>query len=280
MMLKNTFCHLPGIGAATEEKLWNTGILNWEDALNQANNLEKKKHVIQEGIKKSIEHLDNKNAKYFEQLLPASQQFRFFSEFRDSCVFLDIETTGLETDATITTIALYDGLTTRYYVQGKNLDTFLTDIKKYQVIVTYNGKCFDLPFIQNYFNCQLPHGHIDLRYILKSLGFKGGLKKCEKAMGIDRQELDGVDGYFAVLLWEEYQKNNNLKALDTLLAYNIEDVINLETLMIKAYNLKIKETCFSDSHTIPEPPKAMNPMKPDPQVLQKLKSAYYQSAYY
>ncbi len=31
--------------------------------------------------------------------------------------------------------------------------------------------------------------------MIKSLGLKGGLKKCEKAMGIDRQELDGVDGY-------------------------------------------------------------------------------------
>ena len=95
-------------------------------------------------------------------------------------------------------------------------------------------------------------------------------------MGIDRQELDGVDGYFAILLWEEYQKTKNPKALDTLLAYNIEDVINLETLMIKAYNLKIKDTCFSNSHIIPELPKAENPVKPDEQIIEKLKSAYYQ----
>jgi uncharacterized protein YprB with RNaseH-like and TPR domain len=274
-MLINTFSHIPGIGPATEEKLWNSGIRTWKQALFQSEAIGKKASGIQRGIQTSIAQLENKNARYFENLLPASQHFRLFPEFRDTCVFLDIETTGLETTSTITTIALYDGACVRYYVQGKNLDAFLGDIQQYQVIVTYNGKTFDLPFIQNHFQCQLPHAHIDLRYILKSLGFAGGLKKCERAMGIDRQELDGVDGYFAILLWEEYQKNRNPKALDTLLAYNIEDVINLETLMVKAYNLKIKGTCFSGSHTIPEPPKATNPVVPDRQIIRELKSAYY-----
>ena len=275
-MLINTFSHIPGIGPSTEEKLWNNGIRTWEDALLQSDALGKKAPGIQREIKTSLGHLKNKNAKYFEDLLPASQHFRLFPEFRDTCVFLDIETTGLETTSTITTIALYDGTSVRYYVQGKNIDAFLEDIRQYQVIVTYNGKTFDLPFIRNHFNCQLPHAHIDLRYILKSLGFKGGLKKCERAMGIDREELDGVDGYFAILLWEEYQKTKNPKALDTLLAYNIEDVINLETLMVKAYNLKVKDTCFSGSHTMPEPPKAVNPVTPDRQIIRELKSAYYQ----
>ncbi len=274
-MLINTFSHIPGIGAATEEKLWNLGIRDWKDALGWPDNRFKKKHAIQQGVKTSIDHLKNENAKYFEDLLPASQHFRLFPEFRNSCVFLDIETTGLESTSIITTIAMYDGRSTRYYIQGKNLDNFIEDIQEYQVIVTYNGKSFDLPFIQKHFNCQLPHAHIDLRYILKSLGFAGGLKKCERAMGIDREELDGVDGYFAILLWNEYQKTKNSKALDTLLAYNIEDVINLEILMVKAYNLKIQETCFANTHTIPEPPKAINPVKPDNQIIQKLKSAYY-----
>ncbi len=275
-MLINTFSHIPGIGPTTEKKLWDNGIRTWKDALLRPAHIGRKSSAIQREIQTSIGHLKNKNARYFEDLLPASQHFRLFPEFRDTCVFLDIETTGLETTSTITTIALYDGVATRYYVQGKNLNAFLKDIQQYQVIVTYNGKTFDLPFIQKHFNCQLPHAHIDLRYVLKSLGFKGGLKKCERALGIDRQELDGVDGYFAILLWDEYQKTKNPKALDTLLAYNIEDVINLETLMIKAYNLKVKDTCFSNSHTIPEAPKAKNPVKPDKQIIEKLKSACYQ----
>jgi len=43
------------------------------------------------------------------------------------------------------------------------------------------------------------------------------LKFCEKALGLDRGDLDGVDGYFAVLLWRDYQKKHNEKALETLL---------------------------------------------------------------
>lgn len=43
-------------------------------------------------------------------------------------------------------------------------------------------------------------------------------------------------GFFAVLLWQEFQQTGNIKALETLLVYNIEDVVNLETLMVLAYN--------------------------------------------
>ena len=64
-------------------------------------------------------------------------------------------------------------------------------------------------FIESYFNIQLNHAHIDLRYILQSLGFRGGLKGCERQLGIDRGDLRDIDGFFAVLLWHEYQRNGN-----------------------------------------------------------------------
>jgi len=101
------------------------------------------------------------------------------------------------------------------------------------------------------------------------------VKKCEKSLGMDREELDGVDGYFAVLLWNEYKRNQNQKALETLLAYNIEDVINLELLMIKSYNLMIENTPFSKSHTIDEPAKPQNPLKADLKTIELLKNSYY-----
>ncbi|MFO7912984.1 MAG: ribonuclease H-like domain-containing protein [Desulfotignum sp.] len=88
----------------------------------------------------------------------------------------------------ITTIALYDGESIKYYVQGRNLDAFMDDIEKYSVIVTYNGKTFDVPFIEKYFGIRMNHAHIDLRYVLKSLGYSGGLKRCEKALGLDRKD--------------------------------------------------------------------------------------------
>ncbi len=141
------------------------------------------------------------------------------------------------------------------------------------MIISFNGKTFDIPFIQTYFNCSLDQAHIDLRYVLASLGYKGGLKKCEKALGIDRGALDGVDGYFAVVLWHEYRKTGNKKALETLLAYNIEDVINLEVLMVRAYNQKLQEKGFSN--LIQEPGPVNNPFLPDEQLIDRLRPAPY-----
>ena len=73
------------------------------------------------------------------------------------------------------------------YVQGQNLERFKDDIYKYDVICTYNGKCFDVPVIESDLGIKLKQVHIDLRYVLKSVGFSGGLKGCERKAGIDRE---------------------------------------------------------------------------------------------
>lgn len=167
--------------------------------------------------------------------------------------YLDIETTGLRYGDHITTIAIYDGRSIYHYVKGDNLSDFAKDIEKYSLLVTYNGKCFDVPFLEHQFKIKINHAHIDLRYVLKSLGYGGGLKACERSFGIDRKGLADVDGYFAVLLWNDFIRNKNPKALETLLAYNIQDVLNLELLLAMAYNLKLKETPFQDSLRLPLP---------------------------
>jgi hypothetical protein len=86
-----------------------------------------------------------------------------------------------------------------------------------------------------------------------AVGFSGGLKGCETKAGIERGNLIGLDGYDAVLLWYDYQRNGNQKALKTLLAYNSQDIVNLETLMVMAYNLKLKDTPFGGVNELPEP---------------------------
>jgi uncharacterized protein YprB with RNaseH-like and TPR domain len=99
----------------------------------------------------------------------------------------------------------------------------------------------------------MDHVHIDLRYVLASLGYRGGLKGCERMLGIDRGDLEGIDGYFAVLLWDDFKRKGNQKALDTLLAYNTLDVVNLETLMVAAYNGKLTDTPFLLTHQLSTP---------------------------
>jgi len=58
---------------------------------------------------------------------------------------------------------------------------------------------------------------------------RGGFKAVEQQLGIPRK-LKGVDGYDAVLLWQQYKNNGDHRALKQLLRYNQEDVVNLKAL--------------------------------------------------
>lgn len=272
-MLTKTFCHIPCISVTRELRLWSSGLLSWE-AVSQSNALPLSRRTaatLSTHISESFEQLEKRQPTYFAELLSSNQHWRLFSDFRESVAYLDIETTGLGYGDSITTIAIYDGSSIRHYVKNVNLDEFKKDIQEYRIIVTYNGKCSDVPFIESHFKITMRHVHLDLRFILKSLGYAGGLKACEKSMGIDRKGLADVDGYFAVLLWNDFVRNKNPKALETLLAYNIQDVVNLETLLVKAYNLKIRETPFQEDLRLPLPSSPMLPFEADPRTIARIK---------
>ncbi|MDD2390698.1 MAG: ribonuclease H-like domain-containing protein [Desulfobacterales bacterium] len=282
-MLTHTFHHIPGIGEKSENRLWASGVTGWNclEALDTIKLPARKQDIITNAIRESIRHLEAENPSYFEQRLPAHLLWRFFPDFRHQTAYLDIETDGLDRyGGQITTIALYDGQSICWYVNGENLDRFVSDIRRYKVIVTYNGKCFDIPFIEEFFGIHMPHAHIDLRYILGSLGYRGGLKNCEIDLGIDRGELKGIDGRFAPLLWEDYRRNHNRKALETLIAYNIEDVINLETLMVMAFNMKLGNTPFSESDRIPLPEAPEIPFRADAKTVGKIKQSACSDIFY
>ena len=255
-MLKNTFCHLPGISPHRERQLWAAGAHDWEILLAGARGLVQGwARNLPDRLPESLQQLAAENPCYFSERLPSREHWRLYPEFRHTTAFLDIETTGLTPGAdAITTIALYDGRQVRTFVQGENLADFPAALAPYRLLVTYNGKSFDLPFIERSFGIRLTQAHIDLRYLLAGLGYRGGLKGCERQLGIGREELAGVDGYFAVLLWHEYRRTGNQAARATLLAYNVADTVNLATLMALAYNLKLAETPFADSHRLPLPP--------------------------
>lgn len=275
-MLRNTFIHIQGIGAVTEQKLWQAGILDW-NCLKTTSALPLsagRMSFLERGIAESARHLRRSDAAYFSRRLPANQSWRLFPEFQKTTAYLDIETTGLDRDSDqITTIVLYDGHSISAYVRGQNLDEFLSDIQPYKVIVTYNGKSFDIPFIERHFNTRFPHAQIDLRYVLASLGYRGGLKACETRLGMDRGELSGFDGFFAVLLWRDYQKTGDRKTLQTLLAYNAQDTINLEALMIAACNMKLRQTPFYGSLKSEIPLSPTNPFQIDIETVARVKAS-------
>jgi uncharacterized protein len=274
-VVQNTFCHIPSISLKTEQRLWDTGLHRWDQCAEPLpGGVSKRKlSTILAHLPESHAQLARSNPLYFAALLPASEQWRLFAHFRASAAFLDIETTGLGGPGDhITTVVLYDGRSVRHYVHGQNLDEFPAAVQSYRLLITFNGKCFDVPFIERYFGIKLSAAQIDLRYVLKSLGYSGGLKAVEVKLGLDRKELRDVDGFFAVLLWQEYRRRGDPRALETLLAYNAADVLNLEPLMVTAFNMKLKSTPFHEMHRLPEPVPRTIPFRANQDVIERIRS--------
>jgi uncharacterized protein YprB with RNaseH-like and TPR domain len=248
-MLKRTFIHLPGVGPRREAHIWRQGLSTWEDflAAKRIRGLSRERLGGLKGeLQRSLAHLED--AAYFARRLRAGEHWRLFSHFRPRAAYLDIETTGTDWPGLwVTVVGLYDGRNLRQFVQGYNLDKFPQMLREFDLLVTFNGTQFDLPVLQAYFpQLSLPPAHVDLRFLMARLGFKGGLKKIEPRFGIHRpDEVDGMDGYMAVLLWERYQRGDK-SALDLLLTYNREDVVNLEVLMDAAFRME-RERLFPAS---------------------------------
>ncbi|MFP3867988.1 MAG: ribonuclease H-like domain-containing protein [Desulfobacteraceae bacterium] len=239
-MLKRTFIHLPGVGERTEAHFWRQGLQTWEDflAVSRVWGLSRERLAwLQTEVRQSLARISD--LVYFADRLPSAQYWRLFKHFRPRAAYLDIETTGANWPMlTITVIGLYDGCRFQQFVQGENLHQFSQAIRSYSLLVTYNGTQFDLPVLRaNFPDLSLPPVHIDLRFVLARLGYRGGLKRIEPQLGVHRpSDLEDLDGYMAVLLWDRYQRGDRT-ARDLLLRYNQEDVVNLETLMIQSYGL-------------------------------------------
>lgn len=241
-MLQHTFIHIPGIGKQTELELWKGGIHNWDDA----DLFEKRfglvgarlQQRLDEYIPASRDAIRLKNAAFFERLSGLGEAWRIFPEFADQCVYLDIETTGLSTVFDrITVVGLYDGRKYKLFVDGENLEELPGELGRYPVVVTFNGATFDLRFLKLAFpQMTLPPIHIDLRWVTRKLGIKGGLKAVEEQFGLERpKEVEDISGYDATVLWARYLRGDKA-ALERLIQYNTEDVVHLKAMMEIAYD--------------------------------------------
>ncbi|KRA42035.1 hypothetical protein ASD80_09930 [Devosia sp. Root635] len=151
-------------------------------------------------------------------------------------MFLDIETTGLS--------HYYDEITTvgwsidgraETFIKGGDPRHLLRDAGHAKVLVTFNGIRFDARFLRQEFpEIALPSVHIDLMYLCRRLGLKGGQKSIETELGLNfRQELEDVDGFAAVLLWHRYLRGD-VEALSRLIRYNRADIAAMGAIFDKA----------------------------------------------
>lgn len=144
--------------------------------------------------------------------------------------YLDIETTF---DSSISVIGIYrpDVGTIQLVGAGVRDVPLYEALDGVKTIVTFNGSSFDLPVIRKrlYVDLKTQFEHCDLMYVCRRRDLRGGLKRIETLLGIGR-ETAGISGWDAPRLWHRYETLGDAAALDTLLHYNREDVINLAVL--------------------------------------------------
>ena len=145
---------------------------------------------------------------------------------QEEACFLDVE---VDSYGKIILIGIADKnnffvLVKKYNLTKNSLENLL---KKYQMIITFNGGSFDLPKIKKQFTQSLPPIHLDLKPLCVNLGLLGGLKQIEKDLNLNRPEhLYGNP----VDLWKTLHASQDKEYLDLLLEYNREDCENLQFL--------------------------------------------------
>lgn len=174
-------------------------------------------------------------------------------------LYLDTETTGLSRGAG--TVAFMvgigrlenDGLHVRqYYLTDYDQEEYMLrqlveDIAACDTIVTYNGKSYDLPLLQNRLIMNrinpsvLSVPHVDLLHVARRV-YKRRLQKCtlgdveERILGIHRKE--DLPGAEVPERWFRFMKTGDRSLLDDILTHNEQDIATLAHLLYdlgKAY---------------------------------------------
>lgn len=253
-MLNHSFIHLPGIDSAVEESLWLRGVTSWD--LLELDELGRDPEV-RDALAESKERLANRDAVYFADQMPAHESWRLYTEFYNETAFLDIETTGLGGEAYTTVCGVLDQSGFTAFSRGDELDLLSDYLDQFKLVVTFNGKSFDVPFLRKELGQSVlkQAAHMDLMHVLRRLGLKGGLKRIEQSLGVGRpSSLSTLDGRDAITLWSMSQEGED-EALETLIRYNAEDVLVLPRLAEIAVRDHASGTPMAgqEPDTFPEP---------------------------
>lgn len=231
MRLENSFIPVHGVGPKTERQLWADGITHW-DAFTPEAVGEKTGRRIAGFIDLARERLADRDAEFFGDALPSGSRWRLYEDFDDSTAYFDIETTGLSPDyhdVTVVTVHMAGETTTLVKDRDLSDETLRAAFADADVLASFNGAQFDVPFLERSFDIDLDRPHIDLMYPCRRVDLTGGLKSIERAIGIDRYRPD-LSGEDAVRLWRESERGDD-DALETLIDYNRDDTVNMARVM-------------------------------------------------
>ncbi|MBM4782347.1 MAG: ribonuclease H-like domain-containing protein [Archangiaceae bacterium] len=234
--LERTFQLSKGVGPYRERELWAQGLETWEQfEAAAAKGVVMSKSIdtaTLEKIAQARAALAKNDLATLAGLVSPKEHWRLYPHFVDQAAFFDIEADG---DNVPTVVGVMDREGVVSFERGKTLPDLPARLAKSPIWVTFNGAVFDVPVLEKAFeDVEFPRPlvHIDLRFLVRRTGLKGGLKGIEEALKLHRPpHLKGVKGFDAIRLWREWTEQKNVTALRILLEYNLYDAINLRSVL-------------------------------------------------
>lgn len=167
---------------------------------------------------------------------------------------LDIETTGLspaQHQVIIGGLLVFDegrnGTIYQYFSEGPDdekdlLYLYFEEINKCDILITYNGKSFDMNFLETrgkklgFASADFPY-NLDLYLLIrKASDLKNKLpnlrqKTVEDYLGLSNQRRDTISGLESISLYHDYILTANEKSKDKILLHNRDDLYQLFKLL-------------------------------------------------
>lgn len=232
-MITEALQHCPGVGPVRLARLNESGIRSWHDVLNYPDRIPAglRGSMLRE-CSTALDALQRNDIRYFVDRFTNQDKWRILTQYHEHAACFDIETTGLEYDATISVIVCWHRGRLHTFVEHENLDDFLELLDDIPLLVSFNGCTFDVPRVLDAFHIpQLPCPHIDLRWPCYHRGLTGSLKSITQRLGFSRpHDLRFADGEMAVQLWADWLTRRNHTARSLLLRYCGADVLLLKML--------------------------------------------------
>ncbi len=180
----------------------------------------------------------------------------------------DIETTGLNplfSKVILGGLADYTkgGVCRQFFAdesedEAELLRAYTEAISSYDVLISYNGEFFDLPFLKERLKkkdieydldahwsfdlYRAVHKHSGLRQILPNLK----QKTLEKFLGIAPHRDDEISGGESVLLYKEYLRNKDPALAEKILLHNKDDLVQLSHLTKILEKLDLHKIMFHE----------------------------------
>jgi len=187
--------------------------------------------------------------KHFDENIYNSSAFDFY--FNDMKIgVLDIETTGLDPSRNKFVLGglfdLQSKTMHQFFAESRNeekqtLEAFYKLLSGFDMVITYNGKHFDMPFIarrmrKHGVDALLPY-NLDLYLVVNGHSpikkFVPNLKQktVENYMGLWQSREDEISGAESVELYNKYEKSQDPELEKKILLHNSDDVLQLTRLM-------------------------------------------------